>query len=141
MPIQRITCPECGAGLRSPGEGFTVGQVVQCPKCETQFEVEQPVSVKTAALSPSKTRALSKKTAKLAARDDDDDVPRKKKPKKKKRDDDEEDWSYKNSWIRYAVLGVLLVILVVLGYFLWKKKQKEKEDTAAPPPAAAVVRS
>ena len=140
MPIMRIVCPECGAGLRSPGQGFTAGEVVQCPKCETQFEVEQPVAAKTTALSPAKTRNLSKKTTKLSARDDDeDDAPRPKKKKKKKRDDEEEEWSYKNSWIRYAVLGVLLVILAVLAYFLYVKKKKEKDDAALPVPAAVRV--
>jgi DNA-directed RNA polymerase subunit M/transcription elongation factor TFIIS len=135
----RITCPECGAGLRSPGDGFAVGQVVQCPKCESQFEVEQPVAARTTALSPAKTRALSKKTGRLSP-DDEDEPPRKKK-KKKKQAGDEDDWSYKNSWIRYAVLGALLVILAVLAYFLYLKKKKERDDNAAAPVPAAVVRS
>ena len=133
MAIMRITCPECGAGLKSP-DGFTVGQEVECPKCSTEFEVEKPVAAKTTALAPSQTKALSKKTTRLSARDEDDedDKPKKKK-KKKKTADDEEEWSYKNSWIRYAVLGVLLVVLAVLGYMLYLKKKKEKENADAKP--------
>ena len=140
MAIMRITCPECGAGLKSP-DGFTVGQEVECPKCSTEFEVEKPVAAKTTALAPSQTKALNKKTTKLSARDDDDDddKPKKAKKKKKKAADEEEEWSYKNSWIRYAVLGVLFVILAVLAYFLYVKKKKEKEDAALPVPAAVRV--
>ena len=136
MAIMRITCPECGAGLKS-ADGFTVGQEVECPKCATEFEVEKPVAAKTTALAPSKTRALSKKTAKLSAgEDEDDDLPKKKKKKKKRAADEEEEWSYKNSWIRFAVLGVLLIVLAVLGYMLYQKKQKEKENADKPAPDA-----
>ena len=127
MAIQRITCPECGAGLKS-ADGFAVGQEVECPKCATEFQVEQPVAAKTTALAPSKTKSLSKKTSKLAAGDDDED-DRPKKKKKKKSAADEDEWSYKTSWIRYAVLGVLLVVMAVLGYMLYDKRKKAKEDT------------
>lgn len=135
MAIMRITCPECGAGLKSP-DGFTAGQEVECPKCSTEFEVEKPVAAKTTALAPSQTKALSKKTTKLSARDEDDedDLPKKKKKgKKKKAADDEEEWSYKNSWIRYAVLGVLVVVMCVLGYMLIQKNKKAKESGDAKP--------
>ena len=134
MAIQRITCPECGAGLKS-ADGFAVGQEVECPKCATEFQVEQPVAAKTTALAPSKTKSLSKKTSKLAAGDDDED-DRPKKKKKKKSAADEDEWSYKTSWIRYAVLGVLLVVMAVLGYMLYDKRKKAKEDAAGPAPDA-----
>ena len=39
----------------------------------------------------------------------------------------DKEWSYKNSWMRFAVLGVLLVVLGVLGYMLYQKKQANKD--------------
>jgi len=106
VPITRIECPECGAGLKSPS-GFEEGQAVECPKCETSFTVEEP-----------------RKVAKAASRlDDDDDRPR-----KKKRRGDESERSYKSSPMRFAILGVLVVVMIVLGVMLVLKKQKEKED-------------
>ena len=42
----------------------------------------------------------------------------------------DKEWSYKNSWMRFAVLGVLLVVLGVLGYMLYDKKRNEGKDTA-----------
>jgi hypothetical protein len=44
--------------------------------------------------------------------------------------DENLEWSYKNSWLRFAVLGVLLVVLGVLGYMLYDKKRNEGKDTA-----------
>src|SRR5581483_885693 len=95
------------AGLKSQ-TGFTVGQTVCCPKCETYFAVEEPRGGPVG--------------------DDADDQPR-----RKKRQEDESEWSYKNSWIRYAVLGVLLVVLGVLGYMLYDKKQREAKEARETP--------
>lgn len=112
MSLARIVCPECGAGLKS-GSGFSVGETVNCPKCESAFRVEDPDDA------------------------DEEEAPRK---KKRRRDDDEDDYgggkkgSYKNSPLRYAILGVLVVVMIVLGVMLYQKKKKEKEAAAAPPP-------
>lgn len=43
------------------------------------------------------------------------------------RDEGGDKWSYKNSWQRYAVLGVLLVVMGVLGYMLYEKRTKQSE--------------
>lgn len=104
MAITRVACPECRAGLKSP-TGFTVGQTVCCPKCETYFAVE----------------------TQRGGPDDDSDADQ---PRKKHQDTDEKEWSYKNSWMRYTVLGVLLIVLAVLGYMLYDKKMKESKDNA-----------
>jgi uncharacterized Zn finger protein (UPF0148 family) len=120
VAITRIECPECGAGLKSAA-GFEEGQTVECPKCETNFSVEEPVRKST------------------RNEDDEDDRPRKR--KKKRSDDDESERSYKNSPMRFAVLGVLVVVMIVLGIMLVVKKKRESEaDTASndeAPPANA----
>lgn len=104
MAITRIACPECEAGMTSP-TGFTVGQTVCCPKCETYFAVEAQ-----------------------SGEPDDDVLP------KTKSASAEGEWSYKNSWIRYVVLGVLLITLGVLSYMLYEKKRNENQE---PPSSAA----
>jgi hypothetical protein len=162
MALNKIPCPECSAGLKS-ASGFTVGQTVCCPKCETYFKVEEPAEdnedaeendrpKKGKASSPSiKTKAASaKKPIKAATISDDDDDededddddednrPKKKKKKKKRRDDDDDDEerSYKNSPLRYALLGILVIVMLVLGYFLYQKYKKEHtEETADSKPA------
>lgn len=95
MSLNRISCPECGTGLKS-STGFSAGQLVSCPKCETEFTVDEstPVSVSSAG--------------------DAEEVGTR---------------SYKNSWMRFAVLGGLLVVLAVLGYMLYDKKMKENKET------------
>jgi uncharacterized Zn finger protein (UPF0148 family) len=146
VPLLRITCPECGAGLKSSA-GFTVGKTITCPKCEADFVVEEPEEEKPVAERRTTRMKPATKKLKVAVAEDEDDEddeeerPKKKKKKKKKRaaeDDEEEEWSYKNSWIRYAVLGVLLTVLAVLGYMLrekWKKEANEKADGSTPAPA------
>jgi hypothetical protein len=117
VALNRIACPECGAGLKS-ASGFTPGQTVSCPKCETYFAVED-------AGDATSTATAGKKPVRAAASDDDyDDTP---KGTKKRRD---EEWSYRNSPARYAVLGVLVLVMCVLGYLLYEKKQREAEDQA-----------
>lgn len=146
MSLTRITCPECGVGLKSP-TGFTVGETVHCKKCETYFAVEEPGDEAADADRPQKARpaaptpgkAGTKKPLRAAADDEDEnDAP---KARKKKRADDTEK-SYKTSPLRFVILGGLLVVLGVLGFMLYQKKQKEKEDAAkndALPPADSGV--
>ncbi len=149
MALNKIPCPECGAGLKS-SSGFTIGQTVCCPKCETYFKVEEPeeeiaeleeeVHPKKAKASDSSIKAKTGKkpikAATIADEDDEDEEEKeeddfrpKKKKKKQRRDDDEEDErSYKHSPLRFAILGVLVIVMLVLGYFLYDKKKKERED-------------
>lgn len=145
MAINRISCPECGAGLKS-ASGFKVGQTVSCPKCEIHFVVEDPeeeedeTPKKPARPGPkgpppglSKTAPLGKKKPVKAATEEDEDdeeeeEEKPKKKKKKKKRDDEEQWSYRNSWIRYAILAILIVIMCVLGYMLHLKQEREKQS-------------
>jgi len=128
VALTRIVCPECGAGLTSK-TGFTPGRTAKCPKCETPFTVEEPAD-----------DARAPVRAPAAVDDDEDDRPRKKK-KRRRDDEDEAGWSYSKSWVRYAVLGVLLVVMLVLAYLLYEKKQREAKDaeTRAAAPATAVA--
>jgi uncharacterized Zn finger protein (UPF0148 family) len=123
----RTDCPECGAGIKLPA-GFTPGRTVRCPKCETRFVVEADDEDD----APAKP-AGGRKPVRAAA-DDEDDAPKKPRKKKKKAAaDDDGGWSYRSSWIRFAVLAVLLVVLGVLGYMLYQKQQREKEADRKPP--------
>jgi Zn-finger nucleic acid-binding protein len=144
VPLQRIRCPECGAGLKSSA-GFTVGKTITCPKCESDFVVEEPEEEKPVAERRTTRMKPATKKLKVAVAEDeededreDEDRPKKAKKKKKKKrpaaDEDEEEWSYKNSWIRYAVLGVLLLVLAVLSYMLYEKRKKEANAGLPPPP-------
>ena len=135
MPLPRVVCPECGAGLKSP-TGFNPGQTVNCPKCETPFTVEEPQ-----AAAPVTAKKPVRAVAALDDDDEDDDRPR----KKRRRDDDDDDrprkgkkkaGGYKNSPLRFVVLGVLLVALGVMVYLLVLKKKKESDTNADPAPAA-----
>jgi hypothetical protein len=101
VALTKIECPECGAGLKSP-DGFDVGESVECPKCETSFTVRDG--------SGSASTASA-------------DKPK----KKKKRPSDDGERSYKSSPMRYAVLGVLVVVMVVLGVMLVQKNRKDRE--------------
>ena len=42
-----------------------------------------------------------------------------------------EKWSYRTSWLRYAVLTVLLVIMGVLGYMLYQKRSGQSETAGS----------
>ena len=126
MPILKATCPECGAKLSSP-DGFDIGEELECPKCETEFKVRAP---KPAAV-PAKPKVVD---------DDDDDEdyeePRPKKKKKKDfRGDDDDEKSYKNSPLRFLVLGVLVLIMLVGGFFLVRKILAERAANAGTQPA------
>jgi hypothetical protein len=104
VAVHRLTCPSCGAGVDSAA-GFTAGQVASCSKCEREFTVDE------AAL-------------KAAASEAGDEFL----PSKPRVDDGE--WSYRNSTLRYVVLGVLVVTMCVLGYMLYDKKVKEQQTAA-----------
>ena len=126
MPILKATCPECGAKISSP-DGFDIGEELECPKCETEFKVRAP---KPAAV-PAKPKVVD---------DDDDDEdyeePRpKKKTKKDFRGDDDDEKSYKNSPLRFLVLGVLVLIMLVGGFFLVRKILAERAANAGTQPA------
>lgn len=113
VPMNKITCPECGAGLKSQS-GFEVGQAVRCPKCKNQFDVEEPDDD----ADEVEARKPSRKPVRAAVEDDDevdeeDERPRKKKKKKKRRDDDEDDG--KSNIAFYIRLGILLAILIGLA--------------------------
>lgn len=41
MRVHQISCPKCGAELKSKA-GILVGQTVPCPKCKTKFPVQAP---------------------------------------------------------------------------------------------------
>ena len=145
MALLKTRCPECNAGLKSP-TGFAVGQTVCCPKCETYFAVEEPdedaadaapKKASAATRGQAKDAPAAKKTLKATVADDEDedeDAPKKKKKKKRPSYDEDEEGtrSYKTSPLRFVVLGVLVVVMLVLGYFLYDKRKKEKEEAAAP---------
>ncbi|MDY3560483.1 hypothetical protein R5W23_001718 [Gemmata sp. JC673] len=126
MSVLKLKCPECRAGLKS-GSGFKVGQTVCCPKCETYFVVEDPDEGD----EPAKPRAAVK-AVRAAVADEDDEEERTLKKKKKRRAADDEG-SYKNSPLRFVILGVLVVIMLVLAFFLYKKKQSEAAEGGMAP--------
>jgi uncharacterized Zn finger protein (UPF0148 family) len=115
VSLNRVPCPECGAGLTSP-TGFAVGQNVRCPKCETYFTVEDPAT------------AASRKPVKAAVAGDEDYDQPKKKRRAVTEDDEDAGRSYKNSPARYAILGVLVCVMVGLGVMLYLKKRDEGKD-------------
>jgi hypothetical protein len=145
VSVSRTTCPSCGAGLKSAA-GFNPGQAVRCPKCSTPFTVPEP-DFEEVEDEPAPKKKGPPARAARARDDDDDDRPRRRRP----RDDDEDDdddrpkkkkkkksgyQEYKSSPVRFAILGILLVVLGVLAFLLYQKKMKEKEDNAeAPAPA------
>jgi uncharacterized Zn finger protein (UPF0148 family) len=144
VSLTRTTCPSCGAALKSAA-GFKPGQSVRCPKCSTAFAVEEPAfeEVEDDAPPPPKAKPAPARAARARDDDEDDDRPRK---KRRPRDDDDDDdrprkkkkaaGGYKNSPLRYAILGVLLVVLGVMAFLLWQKKQREAADDAAAANAA-----
>ena len=105
MPTLIVLCPDCDARLKSD-DGFTAGEEVECPKCETVFRVPDP---------------SARKKAKPPAVEDDDDMERPKKKKKKGKKSDDDEGSYASSPVRFVVLGVLVVTMLVMGYFLYRK--------------------
>lgn len=73
--------------------------------------------------------------------DEDEDRPRK---KAHRRDTSPSGWSnYKKSPVRFIVLGLLLAVMMVMGYMLYLKKQREQkqnEKTSGLVPASHVLR-
>jgi len=150
MRVPKTVCPECNAGLTSKA-GFEVGDAIECPKCETYFEVTAPKAIAKPAAKPrvvddDDEPAPPKKAAKAQAVDDDDDdePPVKKKLKKKKKkksrvpaydDEDDAGGSYKTSPVRFIILGVLVIVMGVLAYMLWQKRKKDKEAAVLPSPS------
>jgi hypothetical protein len=147
MPIMRAVCPECHTGLKTGNpNGFAIGQTVSCPKCQTKFAVEAPPPAKPAPAKPAKPKVVvvdddddddedQIPAKKKRPRDDDDEDDEDEKPKKKskkgkkKKSSDDGERSYKNSPIRFIVLGVLLLIMIVLGVLLFLKFQGEGTAT------------
>jgi DNA-directed RNA polymerase subunit M/transcription elongation factor TFIIS len=134
--LMRVTCPECGAGLKADDPaGFEVGQALECPKCETYFAVEAP---RAAAVAKPVAKA-KKPVVVVEDEDDDDDRPSKKRrrdyddeeedrPRKKRKSEESAYTRYRKSPIRVIVLGVLIVILIVMAVLLKMKWDREKED-------------
>ncbi|MBA4187971.1 MAG: hypothetical protein C0467_08120 [Planctomycetaceae bacterium] len=136
MAINRVTCPECGATLKSTA-GFKRGATVGCPKCKADFVVEDPDQEderpkKKGSKATVPITTIRKKPVKAVVEEggDDEEDERPKKKKKKRRSSDEEDWSYRNSWIRYAILTVLIIVMCVLGYLLHLKQKREAQNAS-----------
>ncbi|MCE9565244.1 MAG: hypothetical protein K8U57_24695 [Planctomycetes bacterium] len=113
--------------------GFKLGKTVECTKCGAEFEVEEPAEEEVE--EPKKGKAapstVAKKPVKAVGEDEagEDEEERPKKKKKKKKRDEEQEWSYRNSWIRYAILTVLLIVMCVLGYMLYLKREREARSS------------
>jgi hypothetical protein len=103
VAFKTIKCPECNTELKSP-TGFLLGATVSCPKCETDFRVREDAGAGSE--KGADTDAPTKKSAYDA-----DDVPVR---------------SYKNSPLRYAILGGLVIVMLVLGYFLVQKWENDR---------------
>ncbi|MBA4063396.1 MAG: hypothetical protein C0501_06725 [Isosphaera sp.] len=107
-------CPECGADVKLPAV-MRPGRAINCPECETRFV-------------PGDAAADAGGGAK------------KPKKKKKKAAADDGGWSYRTSWVRFAVLGVLLVVLGVLLYMWYQKIQRDREAERGDPAPADPTR-
>lgn len=117
MSLTKIRCPECDAALKSE-DGFEIGEEVTCPKCNTAFAVPKP------------------KAKAVVVEDEVEPAEKSDKPKKKKKKAADEPRSYKNSPLRYAILGVLVLVMIVLGVLLYLKKGTVEPEKASndPPP-------
>ena len=118
MTIAKAVCPECGAKLSSP-EGFEAGEEVECPKCETAFKVRAPKPT----AGPVKTASKAQVIDEDDDEDEEEERPKKKKKKGGKRRDDD---GYKNSPVRFIVLGILILVMLVGGFFLIRKIVAER---------------
>jgi hypothetical protein len=132
VALKNIICPECNTKLKSP-TGFLLGATVSCPKCETDFTVREPDDKDGEHEEPKKGAdrdAPTKQPVKASAGDGDeweDEAPKKNKKKPAYDEDDVQARSYKNSPLRYAILGVLVLTMLVLGYFLFQKWKTDRE--------------
>jgi len=98
VPIMRVVCPECKAGMKNPDPaGFKVGDTVECPKCGTYFGVDAPAP----AAKPAPAKAVSAKpAAKSQPVENDEERPKKKSKPPKDEDDEEEERPKKKSKAR-----------------------------------------
>lgn len=101
MALNKIECPECGAGLKS-SEGFSAGEEVECPKCETSFTVEEP--------------------------DADVETPRKK--KKKKADKEKTYKTSPMRFAVLGVLVAVMCVLGGMLYLKMRKDKETEEENA-----------
>jgi uncharacterized Zn finger protein (UPF0148 family) len=125
-PIQKVTCPECGAVLKTKSpRGFKVDDSLECPKCQTYFAVEEPNP------GPNdRPKPVKKAVAAVIADDDDDDDDRPRKKRKKRARDDEETSGYvkyRRSPLRFIILGVLVAVMIVMAVLLWFKWENQKK--------------
>ncbi len=146
MPIAKATCPECGAKLSSP-DGFEIGEEVECPKCDTEFKVRAPKPVKPKVVDDdddeeerpkSKTKKPVKRKPVDDEDDDDDDEDERPKKRGSRRDDEK---SYKNSPLRFIILGVLVLIMLVGGFFLVKKILADRAAAGLQPAGVSLTRT
>jgi hypothetical protein len=115
VALNKISCPKCGAGLKSQ-TGFQVGLAVRCPKCRKEFDVEAPEAEEDEDDAPA--RGPARKPVRAVVEDDEDADDRPRKKKRRRDDDDEDDEDKKSNTAFYIRLGVLLVIMIVLGVAL-----------------------
>lgn len=115
MSIPQAVCPDCSAKLSSKA-GFTAGQKIKCPKCDTVFAVPAPKKKPVVLDEDEDERPAPKKKAVIVDDEDEDERPRKKKKGKKAAEG-----GYANSPLRFVILGVLVVTMLVMGYFLYRK--------------------
>ena len=140
MAIAQVACPECGAKLSSKA-GFTAGQRIKCPKCQEAFAVpaakRKPVELEIDEDDDERPPPRRKKPAvndddedddprpmkrkKPVAVEDDEDEEEDERPRKKKKKGKKTESDYANSPLRFIILGVLVVVMLVMGYFLYRK--------------------
>jgi hypothetical protein len=152
VSILRTVCPECKVSLKSTDpDGFTPGQALDCPKCGVTFAVE------ALAAKPARPRVLDdedepprkKARPRMVDDEDEDDRPRGRRRRDDGDEDDEdrprkkrkktEEGGYRTSPLRLIILGILVAIMLVLGFLLYQKWQREKEEAAATRPAPAMT--
>lgn len=147
MPLMKISCPECNANLKTTNpNGFKVGVVMGCPKCEATFNVsaeEKPKPKNKIVVVDDDEEDVdddenvddqdgdgdgvkvesNKKNSKSDKQINSKNIKGKKKSKSKSDKDGKK--GYRNSPIRYIVLGLLLLTMIVMGVFLllkWKNQ-------------------
>jgi hypothetical protein len=116
VAIQKTNCPKCNVPFTSKA-GFAVGEVIRCPKCGTNFAIQQPApqKPKPAPPKPPATKLSAKKVAKVAAPEpeiEDEPTPR------------------KSSVVGYLVVGLLGIVVGIGGYMLYEKQQRDRQQTA-----------
>jgi hypothetical protein len=116
VAIHKTNCPKCSVGFTSKA-GFAVGEVIRCPKCGTNFAIQQPATEKaqtTRAKAPA-TNTKAKKVAKVANPEpetEDEPTPR------------------KSSVVGYLVVGLLGIVVGIGGYMLYERQHRDRQETA-----------